>query len=97
MQKNLLKTFVIGFCVLALQILSQSDLNASGPSVQPCQSWRYNSTAQGYVCSYYAFSTRYAEQWELDEANAEIRDLKKRVASLEERVAKLENPEPPAE
>ncbi len=97
MQKYLLRTLVTGFCSLALQILSQSDLRASGSSVQPCQSWRYNSTVQGYVCSYYAFSTRYAEQWELDEANAEIRDLKKRVASLEERVSKLENPAPPAE
>lgn len=84
---------IFSFAFALLSSIQSTD-EAPATYVQPCQSWRYNSTVGGYVCSWYSFSTQYAEKRDLDDTNYELDKLKRRVDDLEARVERLENPQP---
>lgn len=58
---------------------------------QVCSSWSYNSTVNGYVCSYTSYED-VLDSWELQQMQQTITQLQRQVQDLEYRVQRLEMP-----
>jgi hypothetical protein len=58
--------------------------------ISPCTSWRYDSTVNGYVCSFYDSYVEIPDAYDQRELQRVIQELQRKVQDLEGRVASLE-------
>lgn len=60
-------------------------------SFQPCSSWSYDGTTGGYKCNFTGVRVSVPEYRDVQRLADLVETLERKIADLEERVARLEN------
>lgn len=96
---RLMSTLLISLAVSFSPAILADDNTAAGTTesfinyvtIQPCTSWSYDGAINGYKCNYHSFRVDVPEYRDVQRLADLVDTLERKIADLEERVARLEN------